>query len=95
MTQSINISVGNYGFEHNWTLVLEQKDKKICFFLGQDVKFCSRVLGMSPAYICEQIGTRDIASTVGNKKLAKFICKSLGLTWTKAAKLNTWDLCSQ
>lgn len=97
MTPKIEISVGNYGFEHNWTLVLEHSGETLSFFLGQDVKFCSRVLGMSPAYVCEQIGTRHITEPAGNKKLAKFICKQLGLTWAKAKKnkFEIWDFCAQ
>ena len=65
----------SYGFDHNWTLCVDQKE----FYLGQDVKFCSRVLGMEPTYVAQQIGSGDISNPVVNKKLAKFIVKSLDL----------------
>jgi len=54
MNAEINIT-SNYGFDHNWTLVVSTKTKTKSFYLGQDVKFCSRVLGMEPSYIVRQI----------------------------------------
>jgi len=65
------------------------------FYLGQDVKFCSRVLGMSPSYIVQQIGSGELEDPKVNMRLAKFILKSLGLTKKKLLTMNTWDLCSQ
>jgi hypothetical protein len=95
MKKSILIT-SNYGFEHNWTLVLSSKKTKKTFFLGQDAKFCSRVLGMNPAHIVQSIGTRQIAEgTVGNTKLANFIYKELGLTAAKVKELQSWELCAQ
>jgi hypothetical protein len=81
----------SYGFDHNWTLVVEEKE----FYLGQDVKFCSRVLGMSPSYIVQQIGSGELDDPKVNTRLAKFIVKSLGLTKKKLMSMNTWELCSQ
>ena len=78
-----------YGFDHKWTLVVKDKS----FYLGQDVKFCTRVLGMEPRDVVRAIGTGEIGEgTNGNKALAKFICKTLGLN---ANKLNNWELCAQ
>ncbi len=86
----------NYGFDHNWTLVVSTPKKSKSFYLGQDVKFCSRVLGMEPSYIIEQIGTRVIDyGTIGNKKLAKFICDELGLNGRNIDKVEPWALCCQ
>jgi hypothetical protein len=65
------------------------------FYLGQDVKFCSRVLGMSPSYIVQQIGSGELDDPKVNMRLAKFILKSLGLTKKKLLTMNTWELCSQ
>jgi hypothetical protein len=81
----------SYGFDHNWTLCVDQKE----FYLGQDVKFCSRVLGMSPSYVVQQIGSGELEDPKINMRLAKFILKSLGLTKKKLMSMNTWDLCSQ
>jgi hypothetical protein len=86
----------NYGFDHNWTLVISTTKKTKSFYLGQDVKFCDRVLGMSASYVVSQIGTREIAKgTKGNTKLAKFICNELGLNGRNIDKIESWGLCCQ
>lgn len=84
------ITQGEFG--RNWTLEYNRKQ----FFLGQDVKFCNRVLGIGPRVIIDAIGTAEIDNnTIGNKKLAKFIVKELGLTRQNVKQLNTWELCAQ
>jgi len=86
------ITRGDYGFSHNWTLEYNKKQ----FYLGQDVKFCNRVLGLSPITIISTIGTAEIDNnTIGNKKLARFIVSHLGLTKSNTKNLNTWELCAQ
>jgi hypothetical protein len=85
----------NYGFDHNWILVCETPKQKRAFYLGQDVKFCHRVLGLTPRDIVEAIGTREIDTKQGNLKLAKFICKQIGLDGRSMHKLQDWVLCSE
>ena len=80
----------NYGFDHNWTLIVKNKS----FYLGQDVKFCHRILGMSPREIVQQIGSANIQEEKINSKLARFIVKQLG--GTKAIiNLQPWELCAE
>lgn len=80
----------NYGFDHNWTLLIKNKS----FYLGQDVKFCHRVLGISPREIVQQIGSAHIQDEKVNRKLARFIVKQLG--GTKAIiNLQPWELCAE
>ena len=83
------ITRGAYGFGHDWTL--DAFDKK--YYLGQDVKFCSRVLGVEPRDIVAHLGSAEIEEPKVNTKLAKFICKRLGIT--KKTNINAWDLCAQ
>lgn len=84
------IITSNYGFDHNWTLLIKNKS----FYLGQDVKFCHRILGMSPSYIVQQIGSAHIQDEKVNRKLARFIVKQLG--GTKAIiNLQSWELCAE
>lgn len=87
---TIQIS-SSYGFDHNWTLVAYGKS----FYLGQDVKFCSRVLGMSPRSVVDAIGDADLGKETTKKKLAKFICNQLNLTRTNVKNIQQWELCSQ
>lgn len=86
----------NYGFGKCWNLVVTIKKKVKSFYLGQDSKFCSRVLGMETAYVVQQIGTRDInEGTKGNKKLANFIIETLELDAKKLEALQPWELSCQ
>lgn len=95
MNAEIKIS-SNYGFDHNWTLIVSTAKKTKSFYLGQDIKFCSKVLGMEPSYIVQQIGTGEIDNgTPGNKKLAKFICKELNLNTKSIEKIESWGLCAE
>jgi hypothetical protein len=95
MNAEIKIS-SSYGFDHNWTLVVSTAKKTKSFYLGQDGKFCSRVLGMETSYVVQKIGTREISEgTPGNKKLAKFIVKELGLNGRNIDKIEPWGLCAQ
>lgn len=92
MKARIAISNGSYGFGKTWTLVVNETKH---FYLGQDVKFCSRVLGLSPSYIVESIGSGDIEDVSVNKKLANFIIDQLELTANKLNKLQSWELSAE
>lgn len=95
MTSKINITRGDYGFGHNWTLEISTPKGTKAFYLGQDIKFCNRVLNMAPSYIINQIGTREIDNgTKGNTLLAKFICKELGINGWNFKRLKEWELCA-
>lgn len=85
----ISIS-SNYGFDHNWTLEAHGRS----FYLGQDVKFCSRVLCMEPSQVVKAIKTNRLDTEDGAKKLARFICKKLGITKKNVSTFEAWDLCA-
>ena len=86
-------------FGHDWILVLEIKKNKILtrksFYLGQAVKFCSRVVGMSSRDVVNENGSGDFTKDKNLKLLGKFISKRLGLSAKSIDKLNVWDLCCQ
>lgn len=88
---TIQFSVGDYGFSHNWTLSAFGKS----FFLGQDVKFCRRVLGMEPSYVVQQIGTNDLRTEEARAALAEFIVDQLELDEDKVSNIEPWALCAQ
>jgi hypothetical protein len=95
MSCEIKISFA-HGFAAYWTLVVATKTKKRSFYLGQDLKFCDRVLKMPTSYIIEMIGTNDIAEgTSGNKKLAKFICDTLKINGRNLHKFDSGQFCSE
>jgi hypothetical protein len=78
-----------YGFGHDWTLIVKNQS----FYLGQDVKFCRRVLGVEPRHVSEYIGTNDLRTDTARRKLAKFIVQSLGID--DFSSLQPWELCCQ
>jgi hypothetical protein len=88
-TATISIE-NNYGF-HYWTLHAFGRR----FWLGQDIKFCRRVLGMEPSYIIEQIGSADLRLDDTRDRLGEFICKALNLDDETAANIDDWGLASE
>ena len=80
---------------HNWTLNVTTKNGEKNFWLGQDAKFCSRVLGMSPSYVIDQIGGSDLKIPKIQKALGKFIVEHLELTDDMIDKLEPWELSCQ
>jgi hypothetical protein len=97
MKSTIKVVTENYGGfgVHNWVLVVTKDKLSKEFFLGQDAKFCSRVLGMSPKYIVEQIGDNDLGNEETLNKLGEFIVEQLELTEENIFNLESWELCSQ
>ena len=94
MKAIIVVSAGQFG--HDWNLVVDFKDGQTkVFYLGQDVKFCYRVLCCQPSYVVQEIGGNDLTKDSLRKKLAKFIIKELELDARKLRKINTWDLACQ
>ena len=96
MKAIIKITSENYGgfMAHNWTLELSSGKQQKSFFLGQDVKFCSRVLGMEPNYIIGQIGSGNLHEEEVRIKLANFIVEQLELT-EDVFNLQSWELSCQ
>ena len=97
MNSKVVVSRNDYGgfVEHIWTLEVSNGVETKSFLLGQDVKFCSRVLGMSPKYIVEQIGDNDFDNEETLVKLGNFIVEVLELDEEKVFELQDWDLCCQ
>lgn len=90
------VIVSKGGFGHEWALVIETKKHSQRFYLGQDNKFCTRILGLSTSDVVARIGTREIDNdTKGNRILAKFICDRLNINGHNFKKINTWELSAQ
>lgn len=86
----------NYGFGMNWILVCSTPKITKTFWLGQDVKFCNRVLGMGTDYVVKAIGTRNIdEGTVGNRRLARYICDRLEINGNNIKRIPAWGLACQ
>lgn len=88
---TVEVTTGSYGFGHDWTLKVFGRS----FWLGQDVKFCSRVLGMSPSQLVEEVGTNRFDTEEGLVQLAEFITGQLGITEDNVQQIESWGLCAQ
>ena len=87
---TIQVSPGEMG-THNWTLIVGRRQ----FFLGQDIKFCRRVLGQDPKYIGEMIGGTDLRNAETRQRLGRYILSQLDLTDDDIKELQPWSLCCQ
>lgn len=80
-------------FGRTWQLKVSTPKKEKVFFLGQDVKVCSRLLGMSPREVVAEIGTDNIGNgTKGADKLGRLIAERVGLTGRNMDKVEPWVL---
>lgn len=87
-----------YGFIVKWHLHLtfgKKNPKTKTFYLGQDVKFCTRVLGLSPYLVVQNIGGNDIDNPQIRVNLANFIISHLGLTAKDLKSMQIWELSAE
>lgn len=91
MKPTIETTPNAYGFGRDWTLVTKHGN----FYLGQDSKFCSRVLGLRPYQVVEEIGSNDLTRPHTRRKLAAFILRSLGIEEETLQDVQSWELCCQ
>lgn len=96
MNAIIEVTSNYGGLSHEWQLIVTRKngDRK-SFYLGQDVKFCSRVLGMTGRQVAEEIGSNDLTVEKTRYRLARFIIDTLELTEEQLFELQPWELCCQ
>ena len=95
MESQLTFQPNGYGFGYDWTLNVTTHNSSKSFYLGQDVKFCRRVLGMEPSYVVQQIGDNDLRKVETQKKFGDFILQTLGLTEDEIDTLQPWELCCQ
>jgi hypothetical protein len=93
--KNIHVTFEEGVFCHNWYLHITTKKGTKTFWLGQDSKFCSRVLGMDTSYVVNEIGGRDLREPKIQKALGKFIVNELKLTEEIVDNLQSWELACQ
>jgi hypothetical protein len=71
-----------------WTLSVYGRK----FYLGQDVKFCHRVLNIEPRDVVNIIGGNDLTKKRINANLARFICFTLDINRSTVKNLSSWSL---
>lgn len=84
----IGSSAGPYGFGRTWELKVYGKR----FYLGQDAKVCSRLLGLDPKEVINLIRGNNISDDKINNNLAVLIIDTIGLSYEAAQDLEAWAL---
>lgn len=84
----IILSAGPYGFGRTWQLAAYGKR----FYLGQDAKVCSRLLGLDPSQVIKLIGGNNISDDQINNNLAVLIINTVGLDAENSQDLEAWAL---
>jgi hypothetical protein len=84
----IILSAGPYGFGRTWELKVYGKR----FYLGQDAKVCSRLLGLDPKEVINLIRGNNISDDKINNNLAVLIIDTIDLTYEAAQDLEAWAL---
>lgn len=96
VTLEVNAVHYGQGFVvHNWVLVSKHKGETRSWYLGQDAKFCERVLGMSPRYVADCIGDNDLRKPKVRRRLASFIMAQLNMTSKDLNNLQPWQLSAE
>ena len=93
---SVSAASGNYGFGKDWTVIIKkmvngQVENVRRFWLGQDAKVCSRIIGTDMKslanYLVKKYRTRNFENKRLNSSLAKMILKACGATPAIAYKI--------
>ena len=84
---NISCVSGGYGFAHYWYLNIKLEDKFKRFYLGQDVKFLSRVLGIDFNCIKSVLGIYgSIDFEKYNQKITNLIINLLSNNETRGTR---------
>lgn len=82
-----------YGFGQDWYLNVTTDNVFKRFRLGQDVKVCSRLLGMSPKEVTKEIGCNDLRKKSTKEKLGQYILDKIGICYEDEVEiLQDWEL---
>lgn len=94
MKASIKIEQHNESI-HYWTLIVESNKRVYAFSLGQDIKFCKRVLRIEPQALVTMLGTNNLLEgTDGNKRLANVICAVMDITPSRIRHIPKQSFCA-
>ena len=94
-----------YGFGHDWQLQLTKDNVSKVFYLGQDAKVCSRILGMSATEMESSglIPNRNIDDLETNKALAWLVIEAVSnqpndieeVAENLFNEANSWDIAAE
>jgi hypothetical protein len=80
MEKDLIITRNGYGFGFDWQLSVTKNGETKRFYLGQDAKVCSRILGMTTSELVNEIGSNDLNLKETREKIADLILEAVGVT---------------
>lgn len=98
MKADIIVTVNGYGFGHDWQLEVTKGDETKMFYLGQDAKVCSRILGMRGSEIADIVGSNDMRLESTRQAIANLILEAVGVTEDNEDEffnLQPWEIAAE
>lgn len=92
------VTRNGYGFGHDWQLEVTKDGVTKEFYLGQDAKVCSRILGMRPSEVAEEVGSNDMRLQETRQAIANLILEAIGVTKEnedKFMELQPWEIAAE
>jgi hypothetical protein len=80
MEKDLIITRNGYGFGFDWQLSVTKNGVTKNFYLGQDAKVCSRILGMESSEVMDIVGSNNLALKETREKIADLILEAVGVT---------------
>lgn len=92
------ITRNGYGFGYDWQLEATKDGVTKHFYLGQDAKVCSRILGMTGRELTVEIGSNDITLFETRQKIANLILEAIGVNEENEDEfmnLQPWEIAAE
>lgn len=98
MEVDLIITRNGYGFGHDWQLEATKNGVTKQFYLGQDAKVCSRILGMTPSELTTEIGSNDLRLIETRQAIANLILEAVGVNEENEdqfMELQPWEIAAE
>ena len=92
------VTRNGYGFGYDWQMSVKRGEEEKIFYLGQDAKVCSRILGMTGREVAQHVGSNDLNLLSTRQAIAEMILQTFGVTDDNEDELfNTppWELAAE
>jgi len=98
MKADIIVTRNGYGFGYDWQLEVTKGDITKVFYLGQDAKVCSRILGIDCSEIADIVGSDDMRLESTREAIGNLILEAVGVTEENEDEffnLRPWEIAAE
>lgn len=98
MEVDLIVTRNGYGFGHDWQLEVTKDGVTKQFYLGQDAKVCSRILGMRGSEVAEVVGSNDMRLESTRQAIADLILEAIGVNEENEDEfmnLQPWEIAAE